>query len=116
MRPYRSFCCIPVTIPHVSHPGLVWRGQISFLHTHVVCTVIPILVALQVDTMEWPPYASMMLVELFDLAAKNYVRVTYNGQVLSLPFCGSQTLCDFETFSGYLGSVTPSNPAQQCQI
>ena len=80
------------------------------------CTVIPILVALQVDTMEWPPYASMMLIELFDMSGKNYVRITYNGQVLPLRFCGSETLCDFDTFSGYLKSVTPSNPAIQCQV
>jgi hypothetical protein len=79
-------------------------------------TLIPILVALQVDTMEWPPYASMMLIELFDMSGKNYVRITYNGQVLPLRFCGSETLCDFDTFSGYLKSVTPSNPAIQCQV
>ena len=79
-------------------------------------TVIPILVALQVDTMEWPPYASLMLMELFDQAGKRYVRVTYNGQVLSLSFCGSQTLCDYETFSNYLKSITPSDPGLQCQV
>ena len=78
--------------------------------------VISILVALQVDTMEWPPYASMMLMELFDQEGKKYVRVTYNGNVLPLAFCGSQTLCDFETFSEYLETVTPSDPAVQCQI
>lgn len=78
--------------------------------------MIPILVGLEVDTMDWPPYGSMMLMELFDMSGKHYVRITYNGQVLPLKFCGSGTLCDFDTFSGYFKSVTPSNPAIQCQV
>ena len=82
----------------------------------ILCTVIPILVALQVDTMVWPPYASMMLIELYEKAGKFYVRVIYNGEVLTLPFCDSVTLCDFETFSSYMKSVTVSDPAVQCQV
>lgn len=78
--------------------------------------VVPILVALQVDTMEWPPYASMMLLELYDQGGEMYVRIVYNGNVLPLKFCGSKTLCDFKTFSGYMKSVTPSDPALQCQV
>lgn len=78
--------------------------------------VIPILVAFQVDTMEWPPYASMMLIELYDKAGKFYVRVLYNGELLPMPFCNFETLCDFEIFSEYMKTVTPSDPALQCQI
>jgi hypothetical protein len=80
-------------------------------------TLIPILVALQVDAMDWPPYASMMLIELFEMASGDlYVRVTYNGEVLSLKFCNSHTLCDYWTFWTYMQSVTPSNPAFQCRL
>jgi acid phosphatase len=79
-------------------------------------TLIPILVALQVDTMVWPAYASMMLMELYEKAGKSYVRVVYNGKVLNLSFCNSETLCDFETFSSYMKSVTVSDPAIQCQV
>lgn len=77
-------------------------------------TLIPILVALQVDNGVWPPYASMILLELYDVGGKYMVRVIYNGKVLQLPFCGSRTLCDFETFSNYMSTVTPSDPAKQC--
>ena len=76
--------------------------------------MIPILVALQVDNGVWPPYASMILLELYDVGGKYMVRVIYNGKVLQLPFCGSRTLCDFETFSNYMSTVTPSDPAKQC--
>ena len=84
--------------------------------SHPHRAVIPILVALKVDTMEWPPYASMILIELYDRAGKKYVRITYNGEVLPLQFCNSELLCDYETFSQYMNSVTPSNPALQCQV
>ena len=77
--------------------------------------MIPILAALQVDNGVWPPYASMILMELYGVAGSNYsVRVIYNGKVLQLPFCGSKTLCDFKTFSNYMSTVTPSDPAKQC--
>ena len=58
----------------------------------------------------------MILLELYDQSGKYYVRVIYNGKVLSLPFCGSSTLCDFDTFSSYMQSVTPYDPALQCQV
>lgn len=66
--------------------------------------------------MVWPPYASMMLIELYDKAGKFYVRVVYNGKVLPLLFCNSETLCDFDTFSSYMKSVTPYDPALQCKV
>lgn len=64
--------------------------------------------------MEWPQYASLMLMELYDMEGEVYVRIIYNGDVLALSFCNSETLCDYKTFSKYLASVTPSNPAIQC--
>ena len=91
-------------------------GVVCSLPLSVLYTVMPILVALQVDTMQWPAYASMMLIELYDVTGKFYVRIVYNGQVLKLPFCNSETLCDFSTFSGHMKSVTPSDPALQCQV
>jgi len=63
--------------------------------------VLPILVALQVDTMRWPPYASMMLLELYDISGEHYMRIIYNGEVLELPFCGSKALCSYAAFSSY---------------
>lgn len=79
--------------------------------------VIPILTALQVDEGVWPPYASMMLLELYQFSSNGSlaVRLLYNGATLYPPFCQpSSSLCDFDTFSVYLKTVTPSDPKAQC--
>ena len=64
--------------------------------------------------MEWPHYASMMLLELFDISGKYYIRLTYNGRELKLPFCELKILCSFDEFSYYMLKITPSDPAVQC--
>ena len=95
------------------------KSTISHLDGTIICcscAVIPILVAFQVDTMMWPPYASMMLIELYEMKEKHYVRVIYNGDVLPLTFCDSSTLCDFDTFSDYMKTVTPSNFPVNCEV
>lgn len=82
-------------------------------------SVIPLLVALQIDQGVWPPYASMMLIELYKTTASSSgysVRVVYNGKVYNLPFCNGSDLCDYKTFSTYLSTITPSDPARQCLI
>ena len=70
---------------------------------------MPILVALQVDNGVWTPYASMILMELYKNSSSGTVsmRIIYNGQVLSLPFCGGAQLCDYNIFSNYMASITP---------
>lgn len=86
--------------------------------TFCLLPVIPLLVAFQIDQGIWPPYASMMLIELYKTTASSSgysVRVVYNGIVYKLPFCGSD-LCDYKTFSVYLSTVTPSDPARQCLV
>lgn len=82
-------------------------------------SVIPLLVALQIDQGVWPPYASVMLIELYKTTASSSgysVRVVYNGKVYNLPFCSGSDLCDYKTFSTYLSTITPSDPARQCLI
>ena len=101
----------------IQHVSFVLPLLRSMLCGNNFCyTVVPLLVALQVDTMKWPAYASMMLIELYEKAGTFYVRVIYNGEVLPMSFCNSETLCDFKTFSEYMKTVTPSNPALQCQV
>ena len=58
----------------------------------------------------------MILMELYSVSSGSgySVRIIYNGQVLKMPFCGSATLCDYKTFSEYMATVTPSDPAKQC--
>ena len=72
---------------------------------------MPVLAALKVDDGAWAPYASMILIELYQSNEhkKPFVRVIYNGKVLSPPFCGDidDGLCDYEKLSQYLATVTP---------
>ena len=87
--------------------------------TFSLLPVIPLLVALQIDQGVWPPYASMMLIELYETTASSSgysVRVVYNGKVYNLPFCSGSDLCDYKTFPTYLSTITPSDPARQCLI
>ena len=69
---------------------------------------MPLLVALRVDDGLWAPYASMILIELYQTKdKKSLVRIIYNGKVLSPPFCGDNGLCDYEKMNDYLATVTP---------
>lgn len=102
---------------------------------------MPILVALQAADGVWPYYASMILMELYEIntneplkhntrfqsrakkpagADKFAVRLIYNGKVLSLPFCSSSQhlgLCNYQTLSDYMNSVTPSDDvAKECDV
>lgn len=70
-------------------------------------TVMQLLTALQIDDGLWPPYASIMLLELYLTTDKPVVRLLYNGEVKVPPFCDGQQLCDFDLYSKYLSTVTP---------
>ena len=78
--------------------------------------VLPLLVSFQLDINDiaWPPYASLMAIELYRSKQRgNYaVRVVYNGQTLQLPFCngkGDSTsmLCEWEVFKEHLQNLIP---------
>ncbi len=84
--------------------------SIFLLFADVEFSFYCIFLSLRVDEGVWPPYASMLLIELYQTSKdnKHSVRIVYNGKVLSPPFC-KDGLCDYETFSGYLATVTPPN-------
>ena len=78
---------------------------------------MPLLTALMVDDGVWVPYASVLLIELYEnttisrqLPATDSwsVRLVYNGRVLSPAFCKNPGgLCRFTDLSDYLNTVTP---------
>ena len=80
--------------------------------------VIQLLVALQIDKNIWPPYASVMLLELYQTTAnKPAVRLIYNGEVVTLPFCGGNEMCDYDMYSKYMTLVTPPDDYHKfCQL
>ena len=100
------------------HSKLVISVKLVFTQ----CTlhaVIPMLVALQVDTQDWPPYASMLLMEVYEISSGSghAVRLVYNGKVLKLPFCsGEEGVCDYKDFASYMATVTPTDPSKQCTV
>jgi hypothetical protein len=57
----------------------------------------------------WPPYASHVVFERLRHVATGarFVRVLYNGQIVSLPACG-QSLCEEKAFRALLkASIIP---------
>ena len=89
---------------------------------------MPILTALRVEDGVWVPYASMILMELYEdttkplnqntpAASRFYMRLIYNGKVLTPPFCKNGSLCGFQELSKYLYTVTPTDEfAKQCSL
>ena len=79
--------------------------------------VIALTDALQVADGRWPPYASMVLLELYEASSSASgfaIRIIYNGNVLKLPYCSNQTMSDYDEFSSYMATITPTNVAKQC--
>lgn len=71
---------------------------------------MPLLTALQVDEGVWPPYASMLLLELYvDTSGGFFVRILYNGKVLKPPFCKTEGFCRYVELAQYLMTVCPPN-------
>ncbi|KAL5471128.1 hypothetical protein EMCRGX_G029211 [Ephydatia muelleri] len=80
-------------------------------------TLIALTDALLVADGLWPPYASMIILELYEVpssASGFAIRVIYNGNVLNLPYCSNQALCDYDEFSNYIATVVPTDVAKQC--
>eukprot|EP00698_Gefionella_okellyi_P003075 TRINITY_DN12890_c0_g1_i1.p1 TRINITY_DN12890_c0_g1~~TRINITY_DN12890_c0_g1_i1.p1 ORF type:complete len:418 (+),score=68.17 TRINITY_DN12890_c0_g1_i1:25-1278(+) len=80
-------------------------------------SVTPFLNALRVNDNQWPPYASHVVMELWQSASNGAyaVRITYNGVVLQLPGCSSP-LCDWDEFTASIADVIPDNYAAQCAV
>ena len=92
-------------------PKIIIISPTGYTYAIFIYAVIPILVALRADQGVWPPYASMMLIELYSTASGFSVRIVYNGDVVLPPFCGTTVdgLCDYKKFSGYMATVTPNS-------
>lgn len=92
-------------------------------------SIAPLTGALGVgDDDRWPPFASNVTVELFDVVGsdnKQAVRVKYNHQVKIIPYCaekadrhlsGDKTLCTYEAFKGLLDKMIPADYPKACQV
>mmetsp|Transcript_12460 Transcript_12460/g.18708 ORF Transcript_12460/g.18708 Transcript_12460/m.18708 type:complete len:305 (+) Transcript_12460:680-1594(+) len=79
------------------------NGKQLFLYFGHDDTIGGLLSALHLKGWNWPPYASNMIWELWSdaLSLEPFVRVLYNGKVMTLPFC-SQKTCLLEQFVSWL--------------
>lgn len=84
-------------------------------------TLLPILNSLKLFR-SWPHYSSYMFFELFeDKEGENVIRVVYNGDVQTLPFCGSadgtnkSEFCKLADFQKLVEQFVPKNYAEECR-
>jgi len=83
-------------------------------------TIMPLLVAYGVEPSSWAPYASTVILELYEYpTTKEWaVRMVFNGMVLHPPMCESksQELCDFRKFLTYSKTLLPADPWAECHM
>lgn len=79
-------------------------------------TVMPILAAFEAWDGLWCPYAAGLTFELYKQSNSFFVRLIFDGRVISIPGC-SGDLCEFTTFTRIVSEITPPNDWQQfCQV
>jgi len=90
-----------------------------FMYSGHDTTVAPILHTLGVFDIKAPPYASMIIIELFDRSGL-YVRVSYRNTsdqpptVLSIPGC--DPLCPLDNFEDLTESIRPLDWRSECGL
>lgn len=82
-----------------------------YLYSGHDTTLLPLLVGFSQSDIKWPPYASLMAIELYrekENPDQFAVRIVYNGQPLKLSFCnGHSTLCPWSLFKDYVENLIP---------
>ncbi|KND04209.1 uncharacterized protein SPPG_01642 [Spizellomyces punctatus DAOM BR117] len=84
-------------------------------------TVAPLLGALGARgrQMNWPPYASNILIELWKQAKVDhealFVRVLYNGEPLDVEWC-DLSWCSLSEFKKHIGQFVPVELVKECQL
>ncbi|ORX96887.1 phosphoglycerate mutase-like protein [Basidiobolus meristosporus CBS 931.73] len=80
-------------------------------------TVQPLLGVLKAEDFRWPPYASNLIVEVWQekRSDKAYIRILFNGEVLKSPVCDF-SLCPLETFMKLADQYIPKNFVEECKL
>jgi len=84
----------------VSPKLLVWSGHDT--------TLLPILLAFDVWDGHWPPYASVIGLEVYQNGTQWRIRMFYNGKELIIPGCQTP-ICDWSVFKHVLEALLPSS-------
>lgn len=66
-----------------------------------------------------PPYASQILIEMFERDGKNYVTWSWNGELINLESqgveCNEEKECSLDSFLNYIDSRTVGNIEEACE-
>ena len=95
------------------------------LHSGHDTTVLPLLAALGGDAWdgEWPPYASLVLFELYAVRGKEtstrtedlYFRLLYHGKPRKMAGCDAD-VCPLKVFTAHLASFTDASLGGGCEM
>lgn len=85
-------------------------------------SIAPLLAAFDVLGDEWPPFASNIILELFEEKQspnKHHVRLIFNGNYMKMPACkstidGRPELCPINEFLEMCEKLTPKNYTLEC--
>ncbi|KAI3657019.1 hypothetical protein MP638_007291 [Amoeboaphelidium occidentale] len=87
-------------------------------------TIAPLLGAFQINDGRWPPFASNVVIELFEDSndRENYVRMKYNGSIVHVPFCQNddlhhkkdKSLCRLKVFFDLMEQSIPKDFEKEC--
>ena len=110
--------------------------------TSFYSTLAPVLISLGAFDNRWPPFSSVVALELFQDVAQSkpswtswltgtaavdahYVRVRYNDKVLELPGCqaqgkhhagGDASLCTLKAFMEIVEDQVPKDWLEECKV
>lgn len=73
-------------------------------------TILPMLMALNVTSVLWPPYAATLVFEVYrdGGSAPTGVALKYLGQPLPIPGCAGGSTCTWAEFQQYVASIQPT--------
>lgn len=77
-------------------------------------TLMNIFSTLNIPLDVQPPYAAMVLFELYLFGHKYYVQMLYNDKPVRIPTCGSE-FCEYNEFRSYVMSRTFRNVTSACE-
>jgi hypothetical protein len=88
-----------------------------YLYSAHDTTLLNMLGVLNSNDVRWPPYASNLLLELWRVRGKAFVRVIYNGKVMTPvdSWCNLDK-CDFDMFKEYLRPSLELDIVKECSL
>ena len=92
-----------------------WYDEGYSFATIFFSSVMPLLLAFNISDGVWPPYASQLIFEVYEMADNAHaMRILYNGKVMKLPFCDDKEMCNTEIVKEYIAKFEPESVEKDC--